>query len=123
MTNITPPPPTTPAGWYDDGQGRMRWWDGSGWTDAYAPVIVQRPRAPFSPFSVLGFVLAIVGFFLALGGVIGLGVGVLGLVASLGGYRDHVRRGRGLAVAGIIVSIASIVVGGVQLLRLFTGSN
>lgn len=23
----------TPAGWYDDGSGRRRWWDGSRWTD------------------------------------------------------------------------------------------
>lgn len=23
------------AGWYDDGQGRQRWWDGSAWTDQY----------------------------------------------------------------------------------------
>ncbi|WP_449408593.1 septum formation family protein [Microbacterium maritypicum] len=23
---------TIPAGWYDDGSGRRRWWDGSGWT-------------------------------------------------------------------------------------------
>lgn len=24
------------AGWYDDGSGRIRWWDGSQWTDHYA---------------------------------------------------------------------------------------
>lgn len=24
---------TTPAGWYDDGQGALRWWDGQQWTD------------------------------------------------------------------------------------------
>ncbi|MDH5132875.1 MULTISPECIES: DUF2510 domain-containing protein [unclassified Microbacterium] len=23
-------------GWYDDGSGRQRWWDGSTWTDHYA---------------------------------------------------------------------------------------
>ena len=23
------------AGWYDDGEGRQRWWDGSAWTDQY----------------------------------------------------------------------------------------
>ena len=28
---------TTPAGWYDDGSGRQRWWDGQRWTDHYAP--------------------------------------------------------------------------------------
>lgn len=26
----------TPAGWYDDGSGRQRWWDGEQWTDQYA---------------------------------------------------------------------------------------
>jgi hypothetical protein len=24
---------STPPGWYDDGTGTRRWWDGSGWTD------------------------------------------------------------------------------------------
>lgn len=27
----------TPAGWYDDGSGRQRWWDGERWTDLFAP--------------------------------------------------------------------------------------
>lgn len=28
---------STPAGWYDDGSGRQRWWDGVRWTEHYAP--------------------------------------------------------------------------------------
>ncbi|WP_460797653.1 DUF2510 domain-containing protein [Microbacterium sp. GXF0217] len=28
---------STPAGWYDDGSGRQRWWDGTKWTDQFAP--------------------------------------------------------------------------------------
>ncbi|MFK4761578.1 DUF2510 domain-containing protein [Microbacterium sp. ZW T5_45] len=28
---------TTPAGWYDDGSGRLRWWDGEVWTEHFAP--------------------------------------------------------------------------------------
>lgn len=24
---------TVPAGWYDDGSGRLRWWDGTAWTE------------------------------------------------------------------------------------------
>ncbi|WP_228528726.1 DUF2510 domain-containing protein [Microbacterium sp. UFMG61] len=30
---------TTPAGWYDDGSGRQRWWDGEQWTEHVAPVV------------------------------------------------------------------------------------
>lgn len=30
---------TTPAGWYDDGSGRQRWWDGEQWTEHFAPVV------------------------------------------------------------------------------------
>lgn len=32
-----------PAGWYDDGSGRQRWWDGTRWTEHVAP-----PQ-PFNP--------------------------------------------------------------------------
>lgn len=28
---------TTPPGWYDDGHGAQRWWDGQGWTEHVAP--------------------------------------------------------------------------------------
>ena len=27
---------TTPPGWYDDGHGAMRWWDGARWTEHVA---------------------------------------------------------------------------------------
>lgn len=30
-------PSTTPAGWYDDGSGNLRYWDGSAWTEHRAP--------------------------------------------------------------------------------------
>ncbi|MFS0854470.1 DUF2510 domain-containing protein [Microbacterium sp. 179-I 3D4 NHS] len=30
---------TTPAGWYDDGSGRQRWWDGQQWTEHFAPEV------------------------------------------------------------------------------------
>jgi hypothetical protein len=35
----TPATPTTPAGWYDSGDGRKRWWNGLEWTDDY-----QQPK-------------------------------------------------------------------------------
>lgn len=36
---------TTPAGWYDDGSGRQRWWDGQQWTEHFAP----EAAAPATP--------------------------------------------------------------------------
>ena len=30
-------PNTTPAGWYDDGTGALRYWDGNAWTEHRAP--------------------------------------------------------------------------------------
>ena len=36
-----PTQPSAPAGWYPDGQGGQRWWDGARWTDQ-----VQRAAAP-----------------------------------------------------------------------------
>ena len=43
----------TPAGWYDDGRGAMRWWNGQGWTEH-----VQPPRG----YSVAGWYPAGVGW-------------------------------------------------------------
>lgn len=34
--NVAPATHTAPAGWYDDGSGRQRWWDGNQWTDKFA---------------------------------------------------------------------------------------
>ena len=34
---------SVPAGWYDDGSGRQRWWDGEQWTDHFAP---ETPDVP-----------------------------------------------------------------------------
>jgi hypothetical protein len=37
---------TTPAGWYDDGSGRQRYWDGEQWTEHFAPVATPPGPAP-----------------------------------------------------------------------------
>ena len=40
----------TPANWYDDGSGRLRYWDGSAWTDHFADTYVPPlPPAPSAP--------------------------------------------------------------------------
>ncbi len=37
---------SVPAGWYDDGSGRLRWWDGAQWTEHFAPAAPAASEAP-----------------------------------------------------------------------------
>jgi hypothetical protein len=40
------------AGWYDDGTGQVRWWDGDGWTDHLAPASAVPSATPAATVSV-----------------------------------------------------------------------
>lgn len=44
-----PNQPTTPPGWYPDGQGGQRWWDGTQWTEHTQPGTPAAPQAPAGP--------------------------------------------------------------------------
>ena len=41
---------TVPPGWYDDGHGGMRWWDGTRWTEHIAAAEPVQPDAGSSPY-------------------------------------------------------------------------
>lgn len=48
---------TTPPGWYDDGHGAMRWWDGAQWTEHVAtpePATAEASADPADPAAALG---------------------------------------------------------------------
>jgi hypothetical protein len=44
-----PNQPSAPAGWYPDGQGGQRWWDGTRWTEHTQPAQGAAPAAPAAP--------------------------------------------------------------------------
>lgn len=44
-----PNQPSTPPGWYPDGQGGQRWWDGTQWTEHTQPAQGAAPQAPQAP--------------------------------------------------------------------------
>ena len=46
MTDPTKPPP----GWYDDGSGRQRYWDGTQWTEHLAPLAPPTDQAATVPY-------------------------------------------------------------------------
>lgn len=109
-----------PAGWYDDGSGRQRWWDGNAWTDAYAAPQAA-PGAPAAPktapivnslkgLGIAALVAGIVAFLLGLVPVLGI---LLGLgAAAVAGFALLKRAPKGLAVTGLVLAglatIASI---------------
>jgi hypothetical protein len=41
--------PNVPPGWYPDGQGSQRWWDGTQWTEHVQPAAPQQPAQPPAP--------------------------------------------------------------------------
>ncbi|WP_194398827.1 DUF2510 domain-containing protein [Microbacterium ureisolvens] len=46
---------TTPPGWYDDGHGALRWWDGTQWTEHVAQPDPEPSPAPTEAEIVAGF--------------------------------------------------------------------
>ncbi len=43
-------PTTPPAGWYDDGRGMLRYWDGTQWTEHTAPLAPTADQTATAPY-------------------------------------------------------------------------
>lgn len=56
---------TTPPGWYDDGHGALRWWDGGGWTEHVQPGASPRAPQPAKPASKLWIVWVVIAVVVA----------------------------------------------------------
>jgi hypothetical protein len=134
-----------PAGWHPTPDGmNERYWDGTAWTDAYRPrnVAAQAPvgyQAQFPQPQVVGYgvqmapvhgpavasmVLGIVSLVLwwlgIITGIIGLALGATSLKHCL---PRGAKRGRGMAIAGIVCSIIALAFWGLILIAAAIASN
>ena len=128
---------STPAGWYPTPDGRLRYWDGTGWTGHFAPVPTRSPAPPTvapapgvrlptgRPTAGLAVWLGWGGLLLsALLGVASSGVGglfsitgvyvlVVAIVALVRGHVDWARiRGRAGAGVALGAAVTLFMVGG-----------
>lgn len=105
MTSEAPGSPEIPAGWYDDGSGKRRWWTGNAWTER-----LEEPPIPVVPGRVLGFVLGLAAALFVAIPLLCLPLGIVGWVKSLKALRalPQGASGRGLAIAGLILAVAAV---------------
>ncbi|RXZ51646.1 G5 domain-containing protein [Agromyces binzhouensis] len=122
-------PNNAPAGWYDDGSGRQRWWDGSAWTDRFGDELTPSPPKSVSKAStwralptakrwlvVGGFLILLVvgtsggwGALFAFIGFAALIVGVIGL--ARGSFEFIGIRTRPIAAAVVAGALVVMMVG------------
>src|SRR4051812_19931415 len=95
---------STPAGWFANPAGTMRWWDGNSWTDQVSPGCAVPVIAPASAastssrpgvnaFAILALLLGFAPYF----GVLAILAGV----TALDRIKQTGERGRILAIIGI----------------------
>lgn len=96
---------TAPPGWYRDGAGSARWWTGIAWSEPYSaqPALSIPGRIP-------GFVLGLIAALSTPIPLVCLPLGIVGWVQSAKALKvmPSGQQGRGLALAGFILSIAAV---------------
>lgn len=107
---------TTPAGWYDDGTGKQRYWDGNQWT-IHAPaaqVVTVMPVTNGQATTAL--VLAISGFVLTgiplfIGLILGIPLHIIAIIFAITGLNRAAETGlgKGKCIAALILSTISII--------------
>lgn len=119
--------PSAPAGWYDDGSGNLRWWDGFAW-GAYKQAVetssnvqatisaLEQPKKTGlgTAAFVFGLIAFVLGFIPWLSVILGITAIVIGIVAlSAKQRRGHATAGLILGAIGALVSMvaATIAVG------------
>lgn len=130
--------PAAAKGWFDDGSGQLRWWDGERWTtyyfDAATQAVIDRGSAPAGPvatlttmpkdnlkaaiitFSVIVVVILVFWGPASLLLVAGLAAGAIGLFAILRGSIGRLRiRTRPVAVALLVGGLLASSIGGAAL--------
>lgn len=124
-------PNNAPAGWYDDGSGRQRWWDGQQWgsfaDEAYAPApttttapeayagasAVAAPPKKLNVLALIGAIVAAVGFIFAcipgalIVGWILLPIAFVVSIVSLFLKGDK----KWLGIVGLVLSIVGTIIG------------
>lgn len=102
------------AGWYDDGSGNKRWWDGQSWgpyePSAKSTETHEHPQA--NGAAIAGLVLGIIALLLSWVPGVGVFVAVFGILFSgVGLWLVKQRQsGRGIASAGMVLSVVSAVI-------------
>lgn len=112
----------TPAGWYDDGTGKQRYWDGQQWADQAVPTpstpvgaTATAAQTPATKPHVVGWIalgVAVLGFtFACLPGALIVGWVLLPIAFILAIVTFFLRGRKWPAVAALVTSVVGTIVG------------
>lgn len=118
--------PVATPGWYPDGSGHQRYWDGTTWTEHSAPLTQTHgvPVARTNGIAIASMILGICGFLLTpIPFFVGLFLGgipdILAIIFGIVGLNATARLGG----AGKVPAILGIVFGGLAFLSIFIGAG